>query len=110
MDETGPQHHKSAMEVLAGKSRKGPLGRLLPFMGPAFIASVAYMDPGNFATNIQGGAKFVYMLLWVIVASNLIVSSGTSCRNRGALHTLNAVDAQPMSAPIIIPSSLHRES
>ena len=72
MDESGSQHHKSAMEVLAGKSRKGPLGRLLPFMGPAFIASVAYMDPGNFATNIQGGAKFGYMLLWVIVASNLM--------------------------------------
>ena len=72
MDESGSEHQKSAMEVLAGKSRKGPLGRLLPFMGPAFIASVAYMDPGNFATNIQGGAKFGYMLLWVIVASNLM--------------------------------------
>ena len=40
-------------------------------MGPAFVASVAYIDPGNFATNIQAGAKFGYMLLWVIVASNL---------------------------------------
>jgi len=42
------------------------------FFGPAFIASVAYVDPGNFATNIQGGAKFGYMLVWVIVASNLM--------------------------------------
>ncbi len=41
-------------------------------MGPAFIASVAYMDPGNFATNIQGGAKFGYTLLWVVVATNLM--------------------------------------
>jgi manganese transport protein len=41
-------------------------------MGPAFIASVAYMDPGNFATNIQGGAKFGLELLWVIVGSNLM--------------------------------------
>jgi manganese transport protein len=41
-------------------------------MGPAFIASVAYIDPGNFATNIQGGAQFGYTLLWVIVASNLM--------------------------------------
>ncbi len=40
-------------------------------MGPAFVASVAYIDPGNFATNIQAGAQFGYMLLWVIVASNL---------------------------------------
>ncbi len=45
---------------------------MLPFMGPAFIASVAYVDPGNFATNIQGGAQFGYMLLWVITASNLM--------------------------------------
>jgi manganese transport protein len=48
------------------------MSRLLPFMGPAFIASVAYVDPGNFATNIEGGAKFGYSLLWVIVASNLM--------------------------------------
>ncbi len=62
----------SATEVLTGTSKKGRLARLMPFLGPAFIASVAYMDPGNFATNIQGGAKFGYQLLWVIVASNLM--------------------------------------
>ena len=63
---------KNAKEVLSGTSKKGWLARLLPFMGPAFIASVAYMDPGNFATNIQGGAKLGLELLWVIVASNLM--------------------------------------
>ena len=63
---------RSATEVLTGTSKKGGLSRLMPFLGPAFIASVAYMDPGNFATNIQGGAKFGYQLLWVIVASNLM--------------------------------------
>src|SRR5207249_12264603 len=62
----------TAQEVLEGRSQKGWLARLMPFLGPAFIACVAYMDPGNFATNIQGGAKFGYMLLWVIVASNLM--------------------------------------
>jgi manganese transport protein len=46
--------------------------RLLPFLGPAFIAAVAYLDPGNFATNIAGGSKFGYTLVWVIVASNLM--------------------------------------
>src|SRR6187455_3544652 len=56
--------------VLRGHSR-GKL-RLLPFLGPAFIACVAYMDPGNFATNIAGGAKFGFTLVWVIVASNLM--------------------------------------
>ena len=46
--------------------------RLLPFLGPAFIACVAYIDPGNFATNIAGGSKYGYTLVWVIVASNLM--------------------------------------
>jgi manganese transport protein len=62
---------RSAAEVLSGESKKGGLGRILPFLGPAFIAGVAYMDPGNFATNIQAGAQFGYLLLWVIMASNL---------------------------------------
>jgi manganese transport protein len=56
--------------VLRGQ-RQGGL-RLWPFLGPAFIACVAYIDPGNFATNIAGGSKFGYTLLWVIVASNLM--------------------------------------
>ena len=44
----------------------------LAMFGPAFVASVAYVDPGNFATNIQGGAKFGYLLLWVVLAANLM--------------------------------------
>src|SRR2546428_6473415 len=46
--------------------------RLLPFLGPAFIACIAYIDPGNFATNIAGGSRYGYTLVWVIVASNLM--------------------------------------
>src|SRR4029077_18226131 len=46
--------------------------RMLPFLGPAFIACVAYIDPGNFATNIAGGSRFGYRLVWVIVAANLM--------------------------------------
>jgi manganese transport protein len=46
--------------------------RVLSFLGPAFIACVAYIDPGNFATNIAGGSKFGYTLVWVIVAANLM--------------------------------------
>jgi manganese transport protein len=45
---------------------------VLPFLGPAFIAAVAYVDPGNFATNVAAGAKYGYMLVWVIVAANLM--------------------------------------
>jgi manganese transport protein len=63
---------QAAADVLSGQSTKGFLARITPFLGPAFIASVAYVDPGNFATNIQGGAKYGYMLLWVVVASNLM--------------------------------------
>ncbi|MGZ4256590.1 MAG: Nramp family divalent metal transporter [Gaiellaceae bacterium] len=56
--------------ILRGSPRK-PL-RILPFLGPAFIACVAYIDPGNFATNIAGGSKYGYTLCWVIVAANLM--------------------------------------
>ncbi len=62
----------SAAQVLQGRSKKRGFARLLPFLGPAFIASIAYMDPGNFATNIAAGAQFGYLLVWVIVASNLM--------------------------------------
>ena len=54
--------------ILRGTSRF----RLWPFLGPAFIAAVAYIDPGNFATNIAGGSRYGYTLVWVIVASNLM--------------------------------------
>src|SRR5574337_341308 len=63
---------QAATAILSGQSDKKWWARLLPFLGPAFIASVAYMDPGNFATNIQGGAQFGYLLVWVILASNLM--------------------------------------
>lgn len=60
----------AARRSLEGE-RRG-LRRIWPFLGPAFIASVAYIDPGNFATNIAAGAQFGYMLLWVVLAANLI--------------------------------------
>jgi manganese transport protein len=51
---------------------RGRLRGALPFLGPAFVAAIAYVDPGNFATNIAGGAKFGYLLLWVILGANLM--------------------------------------
>jgi manganese transport protein len=51
---------------------RGRVRAALAMFGPAFVASVAYVDPGNFATNIQGGAKFGYLLLWVVLAANLM--------------------------------------
>src|ERR1700760_3039118 len=60
----------SMNEALAGRRTK--LQSFLLFAGPAVIASIAYMDPGNFATNIQAGSRFGYSLLWVVVIANLI--------------------------------------
>jgi manganese transport protein len=67
--------------TLEGTLAPSPLERLLArgrvrttlaMLGPAFVASVAYVDPGNFATNVQGGAKFGYLLLWVVLLANLM--------------------------------------
>lgn len=60
----------AGQEVLAGR-RRG-LRAALPFVGPAVVASVAYIDPGNFATNIQAGAQYGMALLWVVVVANVI--------------------------------------
>jgi manganese transport protein len=62
--------HSVARDVLTGQ-RRG-LGAQLAFVGPAVIVSIAYIDPGNFATNIQAGAKYGYGLLWVVLLANLI--------------------------------------
>jgi manganese transport protein len=64
----GPAGLSPLDELLA----KGRLRATLAMLGPAFVASIAYVDPGNFATNLQGGAKFGFMLLWVVVLANLM--------------------------------------
>jgi manganese transport protein len=60
---------QSPLEQLLAKGR---LRATLAMLGPAFVASIAYVDPGNFATNLQGGAKYGYLLLWVVLLANLI--------------------------------------
>src|SRR5438876_2499452 len=59
----------AAERSLSGETRG--LRALLPFLGPAFVAAVAYVDPGNFATNVAAGARYGYSLLWVVLAANL---------------------------------------
>jgi manganese transport protein len=59
----------SPLQIALGRGRMR--GRLM-LLGPAFVAAVAYVDPGNFATNISGGAKYGYLLLWVILSANLM--------------------------------------
>ena len=76
MDRTTPRTsltdrtRRQMREALEGR-RRG-LGLVLPFFGPAVVTSVAYIDPGNFATNIQAGARYGYQLLWVVLFANLI--------------------------------------
>jgi manganese transport protein len=71
LDQVKTQPPDPAMaDVLSGR-RRG-LSGLLPFAGPAMVVSVAYIDPGNFATNIQAGARYGYGLLWVVVLANLV--------------------------------------
>ena len=59
----------SALDRLLARGR---VRATLAMLGPAFVAAVAYVDPGNFATNIQGGAQFGYLLLWVVLVANLM--------------------------------------
>ena len=61
---------RAIAQVLAGR-RRG-IGAWLPFAGPAFVASIAYIDPGNFATNIEAGAHYGYGLLWVVLLANAL--------------------------------------
>src|SRR4051795_10833674 len=53
-------------------THRNPLRRLFAFLGPAYLVSVGYMDPGNWATDLEGGARFGYALLWVLLMSNLM--------------------------------------
>lgn len=67
--------HKSLEEVhgtVDTSQDKSWWKRLLPFLGPAYLVSVGYMDPGNWATGIEGGSKFGYTLIWVLLMSNLM--------------------------------------
>ena len=68
-EEPPPVVPLSALETAL---RRGPLRGRMALLGPAFVAAVAYIDPGNFATNIAGGAKYGYLLVWVILMANLM--------------------------------------
>ncbi len=67
-------HNNSLQEVHASvnTTSKGGVKKILAFIGPAYMISVGYMDPGNWATDIEGGSKYGYSLLWVLLMSNLI--------------------------------------
>src|SRR6185437_15372418 len=64
------QTQREIREALTGQRRGWRA--CLPFLGPAVVTSIAYIDPGNFATNIQAGAHYGYRLLWVVVLANFV--------------------------------------
>jgi manganese transport protein len=72
--ETGPERRRSLEEVHGSVpvGHGNPLKRLFAFLGPAYLVSVGYMDPGNWATDLEGGARFGYALIWVLLMSNLM--------------------------------------
>ncbi len=73
VEETGLE--RRSLEEVHGSisvAQLSPLKRLFAFLGPAYLVSVGYMDPGNWATDLEGGARFGYALIWVLVMSNLM--------------------------------------
>jgi len=77
--------------------------KLLAFMGPAYLVSVGYMDPGNWATDLQGGAKFGYQLIWVLLLSNLMAILLQSLSARlGIVRRLDLAQANRETYPPFI--------
>src|SRR5487761_1908799 len=68
---SNPSLGEAHSSVETSHQRKG-FSRFLAYAGPAYLVSVGYMDPGNWATDLQGGAQFGYKLIWVLLMSNLI--------------------------------------
>lgn len=93
----------AAQAALDGRSRG--FKRFLPFLGPAFIAAVAYIDPGNFATNIAAGSKHGYLLLWVVLLSNLmaiLIQSMSAKLGIASGRNLPEMCRQQFSKPVTI--------
>ena len=61
-----------SVHVPAGRGKIQRIRRLFAFLGPAYLVSVGYMDPGNWATDLEGGARFGYALIWVLLMSNVM--------------------------------------
>ncbi len=64
----------------------GTFKKILSFLGPAYLVSVGYMDPGNWATDLAGGSKFGYALIWVLLMSNLMALLLQSLSSRSLVH------------------------
>ncbi len=87
--------------------KKSWFHRLIAFVGPAYLVSVGYMDPGNWATDIEGGARFGYMLIWVLLLSNIMaVLLQTLAARFGIVTGLDLAQGCKRSYPPVISSCL----
>ncbi len=100
------REHKSLEEVhgsIETSGKKSPWKRLLAFLGPAYLVSVGYMDPGNWATDIAGGSQFGYALLWVLLMSNIMALLLQSlCTRLGVVRGLDLAQASRQSYPMFV--------
>ena len=71
-DTTAVLDRPGGLSPLEALFARGRVRGTIAMLGPAFVAAIAYVDPGNFATNVQAGARYGYMLLWVVLAANLM--------------------------------------
>lgn len=92
-----PENHKSLEEVhgtVNTQGKKTVWKKILAFLGPAYLVSVGYMDPGNWATDIAGGSQFGYALLWVLLMSNIMALLLQSlCVRLGVVRGLDLAQA-----------------
>src|SRR6187431_2349342 len=99
---TGSMSRKSLSEVNATVEVTGRRGwrKLFAFLGPAYLVSVGYMDPGNWATDIAGGSKFGYTLIWVLLMSNIMALLLQSLSARlGVVRKLDLAQASRNTYP-----------
>jgi manganese transport protein len=105
MDKSSTVSRKSLSEVHSSVNTKGRGGwrKVLAFMGPAYLVSVGYMDPGNWATDIAGGSKFGYALIWVLLMSNVMALLLQSLSARlGVVRQLDLAQASRSSYPPVV--------
>jgi manganese transport protein len=104
------KHNESLGEVHSSVSTENKTGwkKMLAFIGPAYLVSVGYMDPGNWATDIAGGSAFGYRLIWVLLASNLIALLLQSLSARlGIVRGLDLAQASKITYPRFVNFSLY---
>src|ERR1700761_2464494 len=109
MDQPTPLHsltERTQSDIRAAlEGRRRGWRTFLPFLGPAMVTSIAYIDPGNFATNIQAGARYGYRLLWVVVLANAVAMLFQALSAKLGIvsrHNLAELCRKRFASPIVI--------